>query len=243
MAASTLSLTQPQVMAALRRFLLNALPSNTDVILAQVNRVPEPRRPNFVVMTPLRQARLETNETTYSDNILVGEITGDTLSVTQVERGSLSVGNLLLGTGSGTIQTNTYVLEQLSGSVGGTGVYLVNNPQVVGSGVIYAGERLDLVGAQLTVQLDIHGPNGMSNARVIDTLFRSDYGYTVLQELSSQIAPLYCGDPRQLAFRNSEQQYEDRWVMEVEFEVTPLVSTTQQFADEVEVDIIIADVL
>lgn len=57
----TPSPTQDTVITALRTFLLAVLPVGTDVILAQVNRVPEPTDPNFVLMTPIRQIRLSTN--------------------------------------------------------------------------------------------------------------------------------------------------------------------------------------
>ena len=74
MTVPTLSLTEAQAMTALRTFLLGALPAGTEVIRGEVNRVPEPIGPNFIVMWPLRQERLETNETAYYDNVLTGSI-------------------------------------------------------------------------------------------------------------------------------------------------------------------------
>lgn len=55
------SITDDQMMTAVRSFLLSILPGGTEVIQAQSNRVPEPVGPNFVLMTPRRRARLATN--------------------------------------------------------------------------------------------------------------------------------------------------------------------------------------
>lgn len=53
-------MTQSDVLTALRGFLLAVLPG-IEVVLAQINRVPEPQGDNFVTMTPILLERLETN--------------------------------------------------------------------------------------------------------------------------------------------------------------------------------------
>lgn len=52
--------THSQVLAVLRTFLLTVVPTGTEVILFQNNRVPEPDG-DFVIMSPLRMTRLSTN--------------------------------------------------------------------------------------------------------------------------------------------------------------------------------------
>lgn len=240
---SLIDLTQSEVMTAVRAFLLEVVRPETQVILGQVNRVPEPGNADFVVFTPLRQARLETNETTFADNAVIGSISGTTLTVTQVENGTLSAGQLLLGTGAVAVAADTLIVSQLTGSMGGTGTYLVSVSQALGSGVIYAGQRLDLVGTELTVQLDIHGPNGMINSRLIDALFRSEVGTDDFAAANALVTPLYCDDARQIPFINAEQRYENRWIMEAVLEITPTVRTLQQFADEIVIDLVIVDTL
>ena len=70
---------QVEVFTALRSFLLG-LPLLFDssqqdivsVIQGQVNRVPEPTGPDFVVMTPLRAVRLETNIDSFAGGTALG---------------------------------------------------------------------------------------------------------------------------------------------------------------------------
>lgn len=235
-----LSLTNQQEFTALRAFLTALVPSSTEVIQAQVNRVPQPRGANFIVMTMLRQERLEYNETTYRDYDVVGSIAGTVMTVTAVNHGALEAGMTLRGT-SGLIAVDTTVVSQLSGSTGGTGTYRITPTQTVGSGVIYAGLRDDLVGTQLTVQLDVYGPGSADTTRVIDTLFFSEVGVDAVAASGYAITPLYCNEARQLPFIDAEQQYENRWMIEAVFQISPVVSTPQQFADVVDVTTIEVD--
>ena len=71
---------QSAVLKALRTFLLSILPSKVEVILAQVNRVPEPKAKDFVLMTPIRRERLETNVDSAADACVVGSIAGNILT-------------------------------------------------------------------------------------------------------------------------------------------------------------------
>jgi hypothetical protein len=64
---TTVSITEDNVLAALRTFLLSIVAAGVEVIYGQDNRVPEPLGDDFLVMTPLSQARLSTNDTTYTD--------------------------------------------------------------------------------------------------------------------------------------------------------------------------------
>jgi hypothetical protein len=66
MSTPTLSLTESQALAALRAFLLSALPEGTEVTVRD-NRVPEPIGTDFGVMTPTLRERLSTNVLTYRD--------------------------------------------------------------------------------------------------------------------------------------------------------------------------------
>lgn len=84
--SATISLTERQTIAALRTVLLGFLPAGTEVIRAQVNRVPEPVSPDFVVMTPTLRNRLSTNVETYIDQPLAAPPVGlrNSLAPTQV---------------------------------------------------------------------------------------------------------------------------------------------------------------
>jgi hypothetical protein len=165
-----ISLTDTQIFTALRAFLLAILPSGVDVIRSQVNRVPEPKAPDFVLMTETLRERLETNITTYSDGY-------------------------------------------------------PGNPQT----------RSDMHPVKVTIQLDVHGPNSADNAQIISTLFRSDVAINNFVASGVDVTPLYTGEPRQMPFTNAEQQTETRWIVEVVMQCNPVITSPQDFADQVSV--------
>jgi hypothetical protein len=233
-ALPTLSLTEDQTLTALRSFLLGVLPSGTEVVRGQDNLVAEPIGPDFVVMTPLMMPRLGTNEVTYRDNAVVGSIAGTVLTITDVLRGPLEPGMLLLDVAQ-TIAAGTVVGAPLSGSavVGGTGTYAVSPSQSVASVTMYAGLRSDLVATELTVQCDVHGPSSTNNSRVIEGLWRSEYACDALAASGFDVAPLYCADPRQVPFVNDSGLVETRWSLDLHMQWNPVIGTPQEFTEEV----------
>ena len=58
----TPSITQEQAMTALRALLLLVVPSGTEVVQGQVNRVPMPQGKNWCAITPTRRVAMATNE-------------------------------------------------------------------------------------------------------------------------------------------------------------------------------------
>jgi hypothetical protein len=83
---------------------------------------------------------------------------------------------------------------------------------------------------QVTVQLDIHGPESSNTAQVISTLFRDEYGCEKFAASGFNVQPLYCGDARQVPFLNESQQVESRWTMDAVMQANPVVTTGQDFA-------------
>lgn len=235
----TLSLSEAQGLTALTSFLLAVCSTGTSVVRGEVNRVPEPKG-NFVVITPILQERLETNETTYQDNIVVGSIALTILTVSSVTKGSLAVGMLLIDDGYPTmdVAVGTVILNQLTGLTGGAGTYTVSPSQTLASETLYAGVREDFEATKWTVQMDIHGLNSGNNVKVIETLFRSEYAYDKFAESGFDVTPLFCSDARQIPFMNAEQQYEYRWTIDAVMQINPVIGTSQQFATEVEIDLI-----
>ena len=90
---------------------------------------------------------------------------------------------------------------------------------------------------QFSVQLDIHGPNGSDYAQTIATLFRDEYGCRELDP-TGRIAPLFADDGKQMPFINGENQFENRWVMNLAMQGSPTISTPQDFAANVAVTIV-----
>lgn len=64
------NLSESAVMTTLRSFLLSILPTGVEVVRGQVNRVPSPASPDYVVLTPLLKERLATNVDEYQDDAI-----------------------------------------------------------------------------------------------------------------------------------------------------------------------------
>lgn len=225
---------QSAIQAVLRSFLLSVLPANTPVIAGQDNRVPEPQGADFVVFWTTRRDRIETNVDTYADCLFTGSISGNILTVSNVNYGSLAVGSQVFGVGV-TVPTT---ITALSGGTGGVGNYMVSTIQVVGSEFMAAGTENLLQPTQITFQLDVHGPNSHDNAQIISTAFRDDFAVEAFAALNSNVYPLYADDPRQVPFINAEEQYETRYIIEALVQANQIVGIPQQFADSVSVTLV-----
>ena len=225
------------VFVVLRAFLLQVLPSGVEVIKAQVNRAAEPKGQDFVVMTERDKTRLETNIDNMVDCLCVGSISGNVLTITQVSYGTLAAGSPVYGTG---VLLNTYITGTLGGT-GGTGTYLVNNPQTILSGTIGAGVNQAMQPTEILIQLDVHGPNSSDNAQVITTLFRDNYAVDFFEANGGAAVPLYADDAKQLPFMNENQQIETRYVIEAHLQSNPVVTVGQQFASAVQIGLINVD--
>lgn len=230
----TPSITDSLVLQSLGTFLVSVLPAGTEVITAQVNKVPEPKGPNYVTMTPLLRPRIATNTDMLDDVAFTGSIAGAMLTVTAVSQGIIAVGAVLLGSGliAGTAITG------LAGGTGGVGAYTVAPSQTAAVQQLAAGTMAIRQATKITIQLDVHGPSGADNAQTISTLLRDEYAVDQFATYGPDIVPLFTSDPRQMAFINGEQQYEDRWMVEVELQANPIVTVSQQAAQELAVTVV-----
>ena len=227
-----IDLTETAILTAVRGLLLEVLEDGTDCIRAQVNRVPQPISADFVVMTPLRRERLATNIVADLDIIITGAITETTLTVETIANGTLSPGQMIFAV---TVEPGTRIVAQLDGETGGIGTYSITPEQIVEPVRMYAGLHNMLQKTEITLQLDVHGPNSASNAQIISTVARDGW---VCEALAySGIQPLYAAEARQVAFINAESQFEDRYVVELCLQGNPTVGVAQQFADEVEIEL------
>lgn len=121
---------------------------------------------------------------------------------------------------------------------------------------IATGYRLSTQETEYTVQIDFHGPNSSDYAQIFTTLWRddaaasffetamltknlgtgtqnitTDTGAFLVATYLINAAPLYCQDPRQMAFINGESQYEERWSVDAVMQLNPCITTVQQFAE------------
>jgi hypothetical protein len=89
----------------------------------------------------------------------------------------------------------------------------------------------------LTVQLDVYGPASGENAQIVLGLLRDGYAVYAMRVAGSPIVPLYTSDLRQVPLLNAEAQYEDRWSVDATFQFNPVVTTTQDFADQLDIEL------
>lgn len=164
-----------------------------------------------------------------------------TVSAFTQQQGPLTVGTLITDGAAGLVTAGTLVLQQLSGTSGGIGTYAVSDSQTVASETMYGGLRLDLVHTDMTVQLDVHGPNSGDNTKLIEGLFFSEVASDQFDGTGIDVHPLYCEDARQVPFINDQQQIEWRYSMDAHIQINPSISSWQQFADQIEVNLHIAD--
>lgn len=230
--------TQSGAFTALRAFLLDILPSGTEVLQAQQNRVPEPKADDFVIMTPRRRDRLETNIDRYTDTFFTASIADTTLTVSAIEYGALHIGSVIFGedVAAGT------VITELGSGAGGIGTYTVSPSQTVAGEPMAAGEKTAMQPTLWVVQLDIHGPRSADNAQIVSTLLRDLYGVDFIQAVDPNVTPIDADDPKQIPFVNEQNQYENRWVVEARLQVNETVTgLPQQFADALTVELIEVD--
>lgn len=230
--------TEDGAFTALTAFLDEIVPQNCDVIQGQPNRVPEPKNPNFVVMTPRSRQRLSTNKTDYADVQFIASISGTTMTVTEIAFGAILPGATVFGAG---VTDGTQVVS--GPSDGGVGAYVVDNAQTVASREMAAGVQTIEQATEFVVQLDVHGPLAGDIAQTISTLLRSSWGVDqfAAQDPNYGLTPLYSEDPRQLPFGNDQQQIENRYMIEAHFQVNPVVTVPQQFATEAVVGLVSID--
>lgn len=236
--------TQSNIQNALRTFLLNVLPGGVDVVLGQVNRVPEPIGGSFVVMTPIRFKRLATNLDTYADVVFEGSVAGTTLTVTFFQHGSaIRTGNDLFGID---VVDGTKIVEQLTGPAGGLGTYRLSVTQTTAAVKFAAGYLSMQQNTEVTVQLDFHSADTTAgdNAQMVSTALRDTYGADFFSRQAAPlngVSPLHADDPVQRPFINESSQYEWRWVLEACLQANQVVLSPQQFAEALEVGLIEVD--
>lgn len=235
--ALPLTPTSSNVFSALRGFLIAALPDvlPKNIVQGQVNRVAEPSAVDFLVMWPISAVRLATNIDTSSDAVFTGTITATTMNITAVDpnfSGQIVVGSIIFGVG---VAPGT-VITALGTGTGGIGTYTVSPSQTIGGEKLAAGSETLMQTTDVSIQIDVHGPNSWDNAQTITTLFRDEVGVGLFALSGFDVTPLYADDPVQMPFLNAEQQYENRWVITAHVESNAAVTWPLQYADQLKMN-------
>ena len=229
---SSPSITESQILTVLGDFLTSVCPAGTPIVVAQQNRVPELAQPTFLTMTPRSRTRLSTNSVSLTDIAFSGSIAGATLTVSALIAGAPAIGQILYGAG---VAVGTQI-------VAGSGVtWTVSPAQTVASTTIQAGTAAYGQPTEFTAQIDVHGPGCGDIAETVATLFRSPYACDFMAGSGYAIQPLYASDPAQLPFINGEQQYEERYTIDLRMQADIINPVAQQYLDQLSTDLINVD--
>lgn len=229
------------VQTLLVNFLTQLFPTGVEIVEGLDNLVPEPVSDNFILLTPRSLGRLAFNIDSFVDVAFTGSISGQVLTVATVSIGTLAPPATLFGTG---VAPRTQVMQQLTGSAGGSGTYAVNVAQELPSQQLAAGTKQMLEKTEVVYQLDVHAASngtGADMAQIITVAFRDAYAYDFFDPQVSGVAPLWASDPRLTPFRNDQNQTEWRWVVDVHMQVNAAIVVGQQFAQAIVVGLIDVD--
>lgn len=94
-------------------------------------------------------------------------------------------------------------------------------------------------------QIDCYGQQAHDNAQLISTLWRTPFACrsfsSACQSLgipADSVAPLYAGEPRNNNMINAEDQYQDRWTLDVTLQFNPTVTVPQDFAAQLHIGLV-----
>lgn len=91
---------------------------------------------------------------------------------------------------------------------------------------------------QLMMQLDFYGPLSGQWAAAVSALFRDEVGVATL---GSPATPLHADTPRMMPLVNGEEEYEQRWMVGGYLQWNPILTTPQEFADTLTLDVVSVD--
>lgn len=92
---------------------------------------------------------------------------------------------------------------------------------------------------RLSLQIDVCGPQAEANALTLTTLWRDAHAIDALK--GSGMTPLDADDAWRSPFITAEKQYQERWIVKIHLQDNFTVSTSQQFADSLAVEILSVD--
>lgn len=84
------------------------------------------------------------------------------------------------------------------------------------------------IGTKVKVRLDFYGPLSHDWSTTVEGLWRDTYGVAQLKPFA--LAPLYGSDPIHATLVDGEENYEDRWILDLFLQYNPVVTAPQQTA-------------
>lgn len=94
--------------------------------------------------------------------------------------------------------------------------------------------QTNTISLDYAIQIDCYGPNAADHASVLHDSWYSEQAYQRL--IVAGLSPLWADEPKSIPLLNSEQQYEQRWTMQLHLQFKPSISDPQQSATTVTVN-------
>ena len=88
------------------------------------------------------------------------------------------------------------------------------------------------------IQVDFYASNAGDMCAAVMTALRSPWGW---DQFSPGIRPLYTRDGRQAPLITGEQQYANRWILDVSLQCDPVFTAPQQYANHATATVFLAD--
>ena len=85
-----------------------------------------------------------------------------------------------------------------------------------------------------SVQFDCYGPNAGVIANILNDSWYSNQTFELFKPQG--LAPLWIDEPRFIPLINGEQQYENRWTMQIHVQAKPSITDSQQSASTVTIN-------
>lgn len=79
---------------------------------------------------------------------------------------------------------------------------------------------------EYTVQVDFYGSGSGDRAQTFCTLF---FDYTACDFFPETVRPLFVTDPAQIPLTSGEEQFVERWTVEVKLQINPVISVPMDF--------------
>lgn len=84
------------------------------------------------------------------------------------------------------------------------------------------------IGTKVRMRLDFYGPLSHDWCTAVEGLWRDVYGVNQLRPFA--LSPLYGKDPLHATLVDGEENYEDRWILDLFLQYNPVVTVSQQSA-------------
>lgn len=108
-------------------------------------------------------------------------------------------------------------------------------------GTTNPGNLATVTSTEWRVQLDCCGVGSQDTALLISNSVFTEWASQQFKDSGVDMQPLYATEPKNGTFINSEEQFEERWILEFVAQFNPIIRTPQDFALELQAELVEVD--